>query len=125
MATNSTIAVVDDDGAVREALKGLLRSAGFRVELFSSAEEFLNSGQIEDISCVVLDVRMPGMSGVELQERLNGSRVAIPIIFMTAHGDASVRARALQGGAIDFLQKPFTDEALLNALARGLGRPSP
>jgi len=70
-------------------------------------------------------VRMPGMSGVELQERLNGSRVAIPIIFMTAHGDASVRARALQGGAIDFLQKPFTDEALLNALARGLGRPSP
>jgi len=125
VATNSTIAVVDDDGAVREALKGLLRSAGFRVELFSSAEEFLNSGQIEDISCVVLDVRMPGMSGVELQERLNGSRVAIPIIFMTAHGDASVRARALQGGAIDFLQKPFTDEALLNALARGLGRPSP
>jgi FixJ family two-component response regulator len=115
---SSRILIVDDDESVRQALKGLLKSAGFSADAFASAEEFLSSGQLQATSCLILDVRMPGMSGVELQERLIASNAAVPIIFISAHGDEDVRARALQRGAVDFLQKPFSDEALLDAIAR-------
>jgi FixJ family two-component response regulator len=121
---DSTIAVVDDDASLREALKGLLRSAGFRAEVFASAEEFLNAGRLRGTACLILDVRMPGMSGVELQERLIASDPAFPIIFISAHGDEEVRALALERGAVDFLQKPFSDEALLDAIAKASGTTS-
>jgi len=122
---DSTIAVVDDDASLREALKGLLRSAGFRAEVFSSAEEFLRSGRLRGTACLILDVRMPGMSGVELQERLMRTDPAVPIVFISAHGDEEVRALALERGAVEFLQKPFSDEALLSAIAKASGMPSP
>ncbi|HTS81735.1 MAG TPA: response regulator [Myxococcaceae bacterium] len=119
----STVAVVDDDASVREALRALLRSAGFRVKLFDSAEEFLRSGQASDVASLVLDVRMSGMSGLDLQEHLAASGAAIPIVFMTAHADATARARALAAGAVAFLEKPFSDDDLLDAIDRALGRP--
>ena len=125
MPNSSRISVVDDDESVREALRGLLRSVGFQAELFASAEEFLRSGRLPDTTCLILDVRMPGMSGVELQERLIATSSAVPVIFMTAHGDEDARARALERGAVDFLRKPFSDEVLLGAIARALGATSP
>jgi FixJ family two-component response regulator len=118
-----TICVVDDDASVREALRGLLRSAGFRAEAFGSATEFLASGRVSDAACLILDVRMPGMGGLELQEELIGSSRRVPIIFITAHGDEDARSRALERGAIDFLQKPFSDDALLDAIGAALARP--
>lgn len=124
MRNSSRISVVDDDESMREALRGLLRSVGFQAELFASAEEFLRSGRVPGTACLVLDVRMPGMSGVELQEQLIAMDSGVPIVFMTAHGDDFTRARALERGAVDFLHKPFTDEALLDAIARAIGAPS-
>ena len=119
------ISIVDDDESVREALKSLLKSVGFKAEAFASAEEFLSSGQLPGTICLILDVRMPGMSGVELQNRLTASHDGLPIVFISAHADEEGRARALEGGAVDFLQKPFSDEALLNAIeaAVRLARP--
>jgi FixJ family two-component response regulator len=122
---NSRISIVDDDASVRKAIKRLLKSAGFHAEAFASAEEILNSGRLTGTVCLVLDVRMPGMSGVELQERLIALGCAIPIIFITAHADEEDRARALQRGAVDCLQKPFSDETLLNAIAKAIGTTSP
>lgn len=110
------ITIVDDDESVREALKSFLKSAGFDAEAFASAEELLSSGHLSGAACLILDVRMPGMSGVELQDRLTASGDGIPIIFISAHADEEARERALASGAIDFLQKPFSDEALLNAI---------
>ena len=101
---------------MREALKSFLKSVGFKAEAFASAEEFLNSGQVPVTVCLILDVRMPGMSGVELQDRLTSSHDGVPIVFISAHADEEARARALESGAIDFLQKPFSDEALLSAI---------
>ena len=121
MPNSPRLAVVDDDPSVREALRALLRSAGFRVELFGSAEEFLRSGQGSEFASLVLDVRMSGMSGVELQEQLAASGSKVPIVFMTAHADASVRARALAAGAVEFLEKPFSDDALLDAVDKAIG----
>jgi FixJ family two-component response regulator len=118
-----TIYVVDDDASVREALRGLLRSAGLRAEVFGSATEFLASGRVSDAACLILDVRMPGMGGLELQEELIGSSRRVPIIFITAHGDEDARSRALERGAIDFLQKPFSDDALLDAIGAALASP--
>jgi FixJ family two-component response regulator len=118
-----TIYVVDDDASVREALRGLLRSAGLRAEVFGSATEFLASGRVSDAACLILDVRMPGMGGLELQEELIGSSRRVPIIFITAHGDEDARSRALERGAIDFLQKPFSDDALLDAIGAALAGP--
>jgi FixJ family two-component response regulator len=115
------ISVVDDDASMREAIRGLLRSAGFEAEVFASAEEFLTSGRLSDTTCLVLDVRMPGMSGIELQERLVASGHAVPIIFVTAHADEDERARALDRGAVDCLRKPFSDDALLDAIAKANG----
>lgn len=121
---NSTVAVIDDDASVREALRGLLKSAGFRAEVFASAEEFLDSRRLANTACLILDVRMSGMSGLELQEHLIASNRAVPIIFITAHGDEEARARALERGAVEFLQKPFSDETLLDAITRSIGTPT-
>jgi FixJ family two-component response regulator len=110
------ISIVDDDESVREALKSLLKSVGFTADAFASAEEFLNSGELPRTACLILDIRMPGMSGVELQDRLSASHRRLPIVFISAHADDEARARALENGAVEFLQKPFSDEALLNAI---------
>ena len=122
---NLRISVVDDDASVRQAIKGLLKSAGFHAEVFASAEEVLKSGRLSGTACLILDVRMPGMSGIALQERLIASGRMVPIIFITAHADEEERARALERGAIDCLQKPFTDHALLDAIAKATGATSP
>jgi FixJ family two-component response regulator len=117
----SRIAVVDDDEYVREALRGLLRSAGFGAETYGSAEEFLRSGGLEETECLILDVRMPGIGGVELRRYLELAGRDIPVIFITAHGDDSTRAQALGPNVVEFLKKPFDDEALLEAIERALG----
>ena len=110
------ISVVDDDESVREALRSLIESVGFRTEVFSSGEDFLNSDHFGDTDCLIVDVRMPGMSGLELQEQLNGIHSLIPLIFISAHGNEEERARALEAGAVDFLQKPFSEDSLLRAI---------
>jgi FixJ family two-component response regulator len=108
------ISIVDDDESVREAIKSLLRSVGLGADVFASAEEFLKSDRVQDTACLILDVRMPGMSGLELQESLAAAHYKIPIIFITAHvSDREAGKRALQAGAIDFLSKPFSEDVLL------------
>jgi len=114
------ISIVDDDESIREAIQSLLRSVGFRAKTFASAEQFLQSDQIENTACLILDVRMPGMDGLELQRQLAADQRRIPIIFITAHGDEDTRTRALQEGAVEFLLKPFSEEALLNAIPAAL-----
>lgn len=116
------IAIVDDDDSLRKSLDNLLRSVGFRTQGFASAEAFLSSTHIHDTTCLILDVRMPGMSGLELQHQLVATNWRIPIIFVTAHVDDDARAQALAAGAVDFLYKPFREEALLNALDAVLKR---
>ena len=120
MANLPLISVVDDDDSVRESLRGLIRSVGFAVKVFASAEEFLNSDHLRNTDCLILDVRMPGMNGLELQRQLAANDRKIPVIFITAHGDEEVRSRALNGGAVDYLLKPFSEEALLNAIDAAL-----
>ena len=115
------VSVVDDDESVREALTGLLRSAGFGAEGYASAEGFLRSGRLDDTECLILDVRMPGMGGIELQRHLSAAGHKIPVIFITAHGDEQTRAQAFGANVVDFLAKPFSDEALLAAIDRALG----
>jgi FixJ family two-component response regulator len=114
------ISVVDDDESVREALCGLLRSVGFAVNAFASAEEFLGSGQFRSADCLVLDVRMPGMGGIELQRQLVASRCEVPVILITAYEDEGMRAQALSGGVGAVLIKPFSEEAILNAIHSAL-----
>jgi FixJ family two-component response regulator len=114
------IAVVDDDEAIREALQSLLRSVGLRAEMFASAEDFLQAGQRRATACLILDVRMPRMSGLELQRQMATANCPTPIIFITAHGDEETRARALRAGALAFLDKPFSDEVLLRAVQAAL-----
>ena len=120
MASLPLISVVDDDDSVRESLSGLIRSVGFGVMVFASAEEFLSSNRLLDIDCLILDVRMPGMSGIDLQRQLAATHTSIPVIFITAHGDEEARVRALNGGAVDYLLKPFSEEALLKAIDTAL-----
>ena len=120
MANLPFISVVDDDDSVRESLSGLIRSVGFGVMVFASAEEFLNSNHLSDTDCLILDVRMPGMNGLELQRRSAASYMSIPVIFITAHGDEEARVRALNGGAVEYLLKPFSEEALLKAIDTAL-----
>ena len=120
MIETALISIVDDDESIREAIQSLLRSVGFRAETFASAEQFLQSDQIENTACLILDVRMPGMSGLELQRRLIATQCRIPIVFVTAHGDEEARSRALQEGAVEFLLKPFSEEALLNTIQAAL-----
>jgi FixJ family two-component response regulator len=120
MSNSSFISVVEDDDSVRESLQCLIRSFGFAVEAFASAEEFLKSDHLRDTRCLILDVRMRGMNGFELQRRLLASHPEIPVIFITAHGDETARSQALKDGAVDYLFKPFTEEALLNAIHAAL-----
>jgi FixJ family two-component response regulator len=120
MSAASLISIVDDDDSLRNSLNNLIRSVGFGVQGFSSAEAFLSSNQLHDTACLILDVRMPGMSGLELQRQLVATNCGIPIIFITSHGDDNARTRALEAGAVDFLYKPFREEALLNAIYKAL-----
>jgi len=115
------VAVVDDDDSVRESLGGLFRSVGYAARGFASADAFLQSDDLANTDCVILDVRMPGMSGLELQRQLVASHPDVPVIFMTAHDDARARSQALSGGAVDYLIKPFSEEALLDAVRAALG----
>src|SRR6266446_4243789 len=110
------VAIVDDDDLMRGALQGLLKAVGLPARAFASAEEFLSSGQYRDTACLIADIRMPGMSGLELQARLNAEHCRIPTIFITAHGDAKMRMQALRAGAVEFMAKPFNDEALLESV---------
>jgi FixJ family two-component response regulator len=120
MSNLSLISVVDDDASVRESLQCLIRSCGFAAEIFASAEEFLKSDHLQNTRCLILDVRMPGMSGLELQRRLAASHREIPVIFITAHGDGAARSQALKDGVVDYLLKPFPEEALLHAIHAAL-----
>ena len=114
------VAIVDDDDSMRSALQGLLKAVGLPAQAFGAAEELLNSGQQYKAACLIADIRMPGMSGLELQAKLNAERCKIPIIFITAHGDAKMRMQALRAGAVEFLAKPFDDEALLESVRGAL-----
>jgi FixJ family two-component response regulator len=114
------VAIVDDDDSVRSALHGLLKAVGLPTLTFASAEEFLRSSQQHRTACLIVDIRMPGLSGLELQAKLNAEHCRIPIIFITAHGDAQMRMQALRAGAVEFLTKPFDDEALLKTVRAAL-----
>jgi FixJ family two-component response regulator len=116
------IVIVDDDDSIREALKSLMRSVNFSVEAFASAEEFLASERAADTSCLILDVYLPGMSGFELQSRLNIEQSAIPIIFITAHADDASRQKALKAGAVELLGKPVRREPLFRAIHSAMAR---
>jgi len=120
VSESTVITIVDDDESVREALKSLIRSVGFKAEVFASGEEFLNSDRLRDTACLILDVQMPGISGLELQNRLAALQNRVPVVFITAHGNEEDRKRALQAGAVDFLRKPFSEEALLDAVHSAL-----
>jgi|SRR5919198_1069703 FixJ family two-component response regulator len=114
------VAIVDDDESVRSALQGLMKTAGFSTQAFGSAEEFLKSGQRTHTACLIVDIRMPGMSGLELQARLNEEHCRIPLVFITAHGDTNMRMQALRAGAVEFLAKPFDDDVLLEHVRAAL-----
>ena len=122
MPSTPLISIVDDDESVRIALKSLIGSVGFRAEVFGSGEEFLRSPHVSQTDCLIADVRMPGMSGLELQDRLNIAKSSIPIIFISAHDDGEARTKALRAGAIDFLQKPFSEDSLLGAISACLDK---
>ena len=117
---SSLIVIVDDDESMRSALQGLMKEAGFQAITFASAEEFLNSGAQKGTACLIADIRMPGMSGLDLQSKLNRDRIRIPIIFITALGDEKLRMQALRAGAVEFLSKPFDDDALLDIVRAAL-----
>ena len=114
------VAIVDDDDLMRSALQGLLKAVGMPAQAFASAEEFLQSGQLHHTACLIADIRMPGMSGLELQAKLNAEHCRIPTIFITAHGDAKMRMQALRAGAVEFMAKPFDDEILLESVRAAL-----
>ena len=115
------VAIVDDDASMRAAIEDLLGSVGIKAESFASAEEFLLSGLQNRIACLISDIRMPGMTGLELQARLIAEGSRVPIVFITAHGNARIRTQALKSGAIEFLGKPFDDEKLLGSVRAALG----
>jgi FixJ family two-component response regulator len=110
------IAIVDDDKSVQSALQDLIESEGLSTLCFGSAEEFLDSGVQDEAGCLIADIRMPGISGIELQSRLKADRCRIPIIFITAHGDPKMRAQAIRDGAVEFLTKPFDNTVLLETV---------
>jgi FixJ family two-component response regulator len=121
--TGHMVAIVDDDESVREATTSLLRSNEIQAETFSSAEEFLNSRLLVKTGCLLLDIGMPGMNGLELQRHLTGEGRRIPVIFITARDDQEIRMEAMRAGAVDFLSKPFSEEALLKAIQNALESP--
>jgi FixJ family two-component response regulator len=114
------VAIVDDDELIRNALRGLMKAAGFQALAFASGEEFLNSGEQERTACLIADIRMPGMSGLELQSKLNKDHRKIPIIFITAQGDEKMRMQALRSGAVKFLTKPLDNGILLDSVRTAL-----
>lgn len=114
------IVVVDDDAGIREALEGLFRSVGHRVALFGSAQDLLTTGVPPDANCLILDVRLPGTSGLDLQDMLSRLEVRIPIIFMTGYGDVPMTVRGMKAGAVDFLTKPFRDQEMLDAVSAAI-----
>ncbi len=116
----SLVAVVDDDDLLRDALRRLLKASGLGAVSFESAEALLNSGRLPEIACLIADVRMPGISGLELQARLKAERCPVPIIFITAHGDAKMRIQAMRDGAVEFLTKPFDNAVLLEMVHAAL-----
>jgi FixJ family two-component response regulator len=119
-ASDKMVAVVDDDESFRAAVQRLLRSAGLSVRSFRSAEDFLEGVQRDGFGCLIADIRMPGMSGLDLQARLNADNCPIPIIFITAHGDEKMRLQAMRDGAVKFLAKPFDDSVLLESVRTAL-----
>ena len=120
--TDAVVFVVDDDAPVRESLKNLIGSVGLQAELFASTQEFLRSKRPDVPSCLVLDVRLPGLSGLDLQKRITEAGMEIPIIFITGHGDIPMSVRAMKAGAVEFLTKPFRDQDLLDAIQLALER---
>jgi len=110
------VAVVEDDDSYRVAVRRLLKSAGFSVQSFATAEDFLRSGRQHETGCLITDIRMPGMSGLDLQAKLNADHCLIPTIFITAHGDEDMRLQAMRGGAVKFMVKPFDGEILLESV---------
>jgi RNA polymerase sigma factor (sigma-70 family) len=122
MDTEALVCVVDDDASLRASLQDLLESVGLRVAAFASAQEFLRSTRPQVPSCLVLDVRLPGMSGLELQQRLAAGNLAMPIIFITGHGDIPMSVQAMKAGAVEFLPKPFREQDLLDAVHQALAR---
>jgi len=122
MAYDPTVYIVDDDRAVRDSLRWLIESIGVKVETYESATDFLRAHDPERPGCIVLDVRMPGMSGLELHERLRRSENCVPVIFITGHGDVPMAVRAMKAGAVDFVSKPFNDQALLDRVQQAIER---
>jgi len=118
----STVLVIDDDASVREALSDLFQSVGLGVEVFSSAQEFLKNKRPEGPGCLVLDVRLPGKSGLDFQHELNAANINLPIVFLTGHGDIPMSVRAMKAGAVEFLTKPFREQDLLDAVQTALER---
>jgi RNA polymerase sigma factor (sigma-70 family) len=124
MKNTPVVMVVDDDAGVRNAMRILLKSVGIDAMVYGSAQEFLGAWQPSQAGCLVLDIRMPGMSGLELQQQLNLRGAVVPVIFMTGHGDIPMAVEAMQHGAFDFLQKPFRDQDLLDRIQRAIARDS-
>jgi FixJ family two-component response regulator len=122
LAVAPTVFIVDDDDGVRASIQGLLKSAGMRSESFSTAEEFLRSKRPDAPSCLILDVSLPGMNGLDFQHKLADAQIQIPIIFITGHGDIPMSVKAMKSGALEFLTKPFHDEDLLGAIQQALDR---
>ncbi|MFM0295570.1 response regulator [Paraburkholderia sp. RL17-383-BIF-A] len=122
LAAMSFVCIVDDDASVRSGVGNLLKAVGYTAVTFSSGEEFLASPEVDDALCVLLDVRMQGMPGLEVQRQLNAEGRNIPVVFMSAHGDDVTVARALRHGAISFLRKPFAEEVLLDSIELAIGR---
>jgi FixJ family two-component response regulator len=120
--SRAVVFVVDDEVSVREALESLVRSAGFEVETFASAQDFLDRRKADKPGCLVLDVRLPGLSGLDLQKRIVEANQEIPIIFITGHGDVPTSVQAMKAGAVEFLMKPFSDQALLDAIQQAIKR---
>ena len=122
MNDDAIVFVIDDDESIREALKSLIRSVGLKVETFAAAHEFLQSRRPDVPACLILDVRMPGLSGLDLQRELTEANINIPIIFITGHGDIPMSVRAMKAGAVEFLTKPFREQDLLDAIQQALER---
>ena len=121
-SVDAIVYVIDDDESIREALNSLIRSVGLTVQTFASAHEFLESRRPDVPACLILDVRMPGLSGLDLQRDLTEANIRIPIIFITGHGDIPMSVRAMKAGAVEFLTKPFRDQDLLDAIQQALER---
>src|ERR1700690_459990 len=119
---NPTVFVIDDDDLVRSAIQGLLKSVGLRSETFGTTQEFLSSKRPDGPSCLILDVRLPGISGLDFQRELTDAGIRIPIIFITGHGDIPMTVKAMKSGAVEFLTKPFRDQDLLDAIHQALDR---